>query len=104
MLGESVDVRKFVDETGGDEDSAGEHRVTAGECEAEAVVAASRDIDDASVEHFGAVAADLLACDRVEVRWRDAVVTQVAVHVGSRSVAWLAGVDDDHRSSLPAEL
>ena len=56
------------------------------------------------VEDLAAVAADLLATDGGQLRRRQALVAEVAVHVGGRGVARLAGVDDDHRPALAPEL
>ena len=58
----------------------------------------------AAGEDLAAVAADLLATDRGQLRRRQPLVAEVAVHVGGGGVAGLAGVDDDHRPALAPEL
>ena len=56
------------------------------------------------IEDLAAVAADLLATDGGQLRWRKALAAEVAVHVGGGGVARLAGVDDDHRPALASQL
>ena len=104
VLGEAVDVGELVDQTGGGEHPAGDHGVAAGELDAEAAVVGAGDVDGAAGEDLAAVAADLLATDRGQLRRRKALVAEVAVHVGGGGVARLAGVDDDHRPALAPEL
>ena len=79
-------------------------RVAAGELDAEAAVVGAGDVDRAAGDDLAAVAADLLATDRGQLRRREPLVTEVAVHVGGGGVAGLAGVDDDDRAALAAEL
>ena len=40
----------------------------------------------------------------VSSRWGQPVVAEIAVHVRGGGVARIAGIDDDHRAALPAEL
>ena len=59
---------------------------------------------DMPCEDLDAVAADLVATDRCQFRRGQTLVVEVAVHVRSRGITWLARIDDDHRAALPAEL
>ena len=104
VLGQAVDVGELVDQTGGGEHPAGDHGVATDELDAEAAVVGAGHVDDAAGEDLAAVAADLLATDRGQLRRRQSLVTEVAVHVGGGGVARLAGVDDDHRAALAPEL
>ena len=70
VLGQAVDVGELVDQTGGGEHTAREHGVAAGEVDAEAVVVGAGHVDDTSGDHLAAIAADLLATDRGQVRRR----------------------------------
>jgi transcriptional regulator with XRE-family HTH domain len=76
----------------------------ADEGETEASVIGAGHVGHATGEHLAAVAADLLATERDEVRRRDTLVTEIAVHVRGGRVPGIAGVDDDDGSSLAAEL
>ena len=104
VAGKALDVGEFVDQTGCGEHPAGEHRVAADELDAEAIVLGSRHLHHAAVDHLDAIAADLVATDRGQLRGRQTFEAEVAVHVRGRSVARLAGVDDDHRAALATEL
>jgi hypothetical protein len=104
VFDQPVDVGELVDETGGGEDPSRNDRVPSGQFDPEPFIAGAADVDSSPVEHFDAVAADLLAGDHRELRGGDAVVAEIAVHVGCRGVARRAGIDDDHRASLAAEL
>jgi hypothetical protein len=104
VLDQSVDVGELVDETGGGEDPSRNDRVPSGQFDPEPVAGGAADVDSLPIEHFDAVAADLLAGDHRELRGGDAVVAEIAVHASCRGVAWRAGIDDDHRASLAAEL
>ena len=103
VLGEAGHVGQLVGQAGRGDDPSGVDDVPAGELEAEAVVLA-RDVEDPSGEDLGPVGAYLLARDPQEVRRRPPLVPEVAVHVGGRRIARLAGVDDEHRASLPGQL
>lgn len=94
---------ELVHETGRGDHSPGRQSVAGRELGHEAVAVAG-DVDDLAVEHLDAVAAHLLASPCRQLGRRHALVTEVAVHVGGWCVAGLPGVDDDHRSSLTAEL
>ena len=104
VFGETLDVGKVVDEARGGEHPSGDHRMTADELDAEAAVVEPSDVDGTAGEHLDTVAANLLAPDRCQLcRW-EALVAEVAVHVGGRGVARLARVDHDDRPALTAEL
>ena len=78
--------------------------VATGELDAEAVVVGAGDVDSAAGENLTSVAADLVATDRGQLRRREPLMTEVAVHVGGGGVAGLTGVDDDDRAALAPEL
>ena len=84
VLGEAVDVRQLVDEAGGGQHSTGDDRVAANELDAESVVFGAAHVEGATGDDLAAVAADLLATDRGELRRRQALVAEIAVHVGRR--------------------
>ena len=104
VLGEAVDVRELVHQTGGGKHPTSDDGVAADELDAEAVVVGAGHPVDAAGEDLAAVAADLLTTDGGQLRRRKPFVTEVAVHVGGGGVARLAGVDDDHRPALAPEL
>ena len=104
VLGEAVDVRELVDETGGGQHSSGDQRMATGELDAEAAVVGAGDVDGAAGEDLTAVAADLLTTNGGQLRRRKPLVTEVAVHVGGGGISWLAAVDDDHGPALAPEL
>ena len=104
VLGQSVDVGEFVDQTGGGEHSTGDERMPTGERDVEVVVVGTGDVDRATGDDLTSVAADLVAADRGQVRRRESLVSEVAVHVGGGGVAGLAGIHDDHGPALAPEL
>jgi hypothetical protein len=104
MLSQAVDVRELVNQTGGGENPTSDYGVTAGEFDAEEVVVGSGDTIYQRGQDLSAVAADLLLTSGRQVRWRLTFTTEEAVHVCGRSIAWLAGVDDDHGPALAPEL
>ena len=104
VLGQTVDVGEFVDQTGGGEDPPGDHRGAAHQFDPEAVVIGAGHVHHAAVQDFASVAADLVATDGRQLRRGDPLVSQVAVHVGGRGVPRIAGIDDDDRPALPPEL
>jgi hypothetical protein len=104
VLDQAVDVGEFVDEARGGQDPSSDDRVPSGQFDTEPVIAGAADVDSAPVEDFDAVAANLLAGEHGELSGIDAFVAEIAVHVGRGGVTWGAGVDDDHRSPLTAEL
>ena len=103
-FGKAVDVRELVHQTARGEHPPSDDGVAADELDAETVVVAANHSSDASAEDLAAVAADLLTTDGDQLRWRQALATEVAVHVCGGGVARLAGVDDDHRPTLASEL
>ncbi len=104
VLGDAVDVGQLVDQAGGSEHPAGDHRVPADELDAEMSVAGAAHVDRASGKHLDAIAADLRSADRGQVRRWDSLMAEIAVHVCGRGVARLAGVDHDDRPALAGEL
>ena len=104
VLSEAVDVGQLVDEAGGGEHATGDDRVATDELDAEAVVVGAGHVERATGDDLASVTADLLATDRGELRRRQALVSEIAVHVGSGSIARFTGIDDDDRPSLAAEL
>lgn len=104
MLGESFDVGKFIDESAGGKNTAGNHVMTADQLDTEPTVIALRHVDDTARDDFAAIAANLLPANRRQLRRGQTFVSEVAVHVRGRSVSWLARVHDDDGSALTAEL
>jgi hypothetical protein len=78
--------------------------VAADELETEAAVFAARHVSDAPVEDLAAVAADLPSADRGQLRRRQPLVAQEAVHVRRGRVSGVACIDDDHQPALTPEL
>lgn len=104
VLRYTIDVGEHVDQPGRGEYPASDDRSAADELDAEAVVGETVDVDCPPCEDLDAVAADLVATDRCQFRRGQTLVVEVAVHVRSRGITWLARIDDDHRAALPAEL
>jgi hypothetical protein len=103
-LGEPVDVGELVGQAGRGEHPPGDDGVAADELDPEAPVLRAGHAAHAPVEDLAAVAADLLTAGGGQLGRRGPLATEVAVHVGGGGVAWLAGVDDDHRPALAAQL
>jgi transcriptional regulator with XRE-family HTH domain len=104
VFGQPVDVGKRVHQTGGGEHSASYHAVAPGELNTELVVIGAGHVDRAAGEDLAAMTTDLVATYGEQLRRRSSLVAEVAVHVGGRGIARLAGVDDDHRAALTTEL
>ena len=104
VLGHAGDVGQHVDQARGREHTSSDDGMPAGELDTEPVVVGTADVDGTPGDDLTAVAAHLLAGERQEVRRRQALVSEVAVHVGGGSVAWFAGVDDDDAPALTSEL
>ena len=101
---ETFDVGEHVDQSGGGDDAASDDGSAADEFDTEAAVCEAGDVDGATGEDLATVAAHFFSSDRDQFCWRQAFMAEVAVHVCSRGVAWVAGIDDDDRSALTAEL
>ena len=104
VLREALDVRELVHQARGGKDPAGNDGVAAGELDAEVARFAAAHAGDEAVEDLAAVAADLFAANGGQLRRGKPFPAEVAVHVRSRAVAGLPGIDDDHGPALPSEL
>ena len=104
MLGETFNVRKFIDEAGRNEYAPGDYAVTANQLDAESTIVGSGHVDGAPLNHLAAVAPHLFSGNGCQLCRRETLVAEVAVHVRRRRVSRLVGVDHDDRATLPSEL
>jgi hypothetical protein len=104
VLREALDLGELVDETGGREHAAGDDRVPADEVDPELVVVGARHARRASGQDLPAVAAHLLTPDGGQLRRRAPFTAEEAVHVCSRRVARLTGVDHQYGATRSSEL
>ena len=103
-LCEAIDLGKHIDQARGAQDPTGDDGVTSDELDPNAVVFDPGHAADPTGEDLAAVAADLVAAGRGQLRRWGSVSAEVAVHVSCGCVARLAGVDNDHRPALSCQL
>jgi hypothetical protein len=94
-LGQAGDGRQLVAQPGGDQQTPGRDLLPAVEKDPEPGPAVGHQIGDDAGDDLAAVAGDLVPAGGKELGGGHAVAGQVAVHVRSGGVAWLAGIDHE---------
>jgi hypothetical protein len=101
-LGQACHVGQLVADATGDQHPPGPEPPSAGRRDEE-VVGTARQSGDPVGEHLHAVRRHLRATVHEQLQGVDALAAEVVVRMSGRGVAGLAGVDDQHRSTRPAE-
>ena len=104
MLREALDVGEFVSQARGSQGAVRDDRVTPRQLGTQPIVVGAGHANNAFGQDLHAVAANLRASHAEQRGRRHALIPEVAVHVRGRRVARLAGVDDDHRTTLAPQL
>lgn len=103
LVGQALDVGQLVGEACSNHDPASVEDVSGSELD-DKTLAVPRHLNHPTRQDLAAVAADLCTSGGRELCRRVPVPAEEAVHVRGRGVAWLTGVDHDHRPALTAEL
>jgi hypothetical protein len=101
-LAEPGDVGQLVAQTGRDQQPPRRDPCPALEQGPEPA-AIGHQFGDGALDDVAAVSRHLAAADGQQFRGWEAVTGEVAVHVGGRGVAWLAGVDHEDLAAGPGE-
>jgi hypothetical protein len=101
MRGQPLNVGQLVDQTGRDDDPAGHDAVSGGELHDEAPVVPPHPQGSAG-QHLAPVASYFRSARGEQLRRVGAITAEETVHVRSRRVTRLTGVDHDHRPALTA--